>query len=222
MIKAVSDFIFMDDIELSDTDALYENNADKVSDIIFVPGDSHPHSSERAAILWKAGLAPKILISGNYGMKNGTFVGIQAKANIYNGDYSSEVELMTDVLLKNGVDESCILTEGEARHTKENALFSRKICDENGVFPRKAIICCKSFHARRCFMSYALAFPDTKLFVSSVNVYDITKDNWYTFEYGIHRVMGEVKRCGEYYEREIVQRYASDLYDSPQEVTNGR
>ncbi len=222
MIKAISDFIFMDDIELSDADALLENNRDKISDIIFVPGDSHPHSSERAATLWKAGLAPTILISGNYGLKNGAFVGIQAKADVYNGDYKSEVELMTDVLVKNGVSPEAVLTETNARHTKENALFSKNVCDKNGIFPKKAIICCKSFHARRCFMSYALAFPDTKFFVSSVNVYDITKENWFTFEYGIHRVMGEVKRCGEYYETEIAEKYALDIRNETGEDTDGR
>lgn len=222
MIKAISDFIFMDDLELSDTDALAEKNKDKISDIIFVPGDSHPHSSERAAMLWKAGLAPFILVSGNYGLKNGVFVGVKAKEDIYNGDYKNEVDFMTDVLIKNGVSPDAILTETNARHTKENALFSRGVCDRAGIFPKKAIICCKSFHARRCFMSYAVAFPDTELFVSSVNVYDITKENWFTFEYGIHRVMGEVKRCGEYYETEIAERYASDLNDKAGENANGR
>jgi len=58
------------------------------------------------------------------------------------------------------------------------------------------MICCKSFHARRCLMLYQLAFPEAEIYVVPVDCYGITRDNWYTQEYGIDRVLGELARCG--------------------------
>lgn len=61
---------------------------------------------------------------------------------------------------------------------------------------KKAILVCKSFHARRCLCFYEFAFPETEFFVCPVDCSGITRDNWYTFEKGIDRVFGELYRCG--------------------------
>jgi len=196
-IKAITDYIFC-------RDRFLKSAADRgFADAIFVPGDMHPYASENAAALWKRGVAPVIVISGSYGMQNGKFTGVKAKKYEYDGDYKSEVEFMLDVLVKNGVDESAVISESNAKFTKENGTLSRKVCDERGIFPKTAVICCKSFHARRCLLSYASAFPETAFYVSGVPVYSITAENWYTTEYGVRRVMGELKRCGEQFENEI-------------------
>ena len=41
-----------------------------------------------------------------------------------------------------------------------------------------------------------MAFPDVSFIVCPVHCYNITKDNWYTTEEGINRVLGELSRCG--------------------------
>ena len=43
---------------------------------------------------------------------------------------------------------------------------------------------------------YQMAFQDVSFIVRPVHCYNITKDNWYTTEEGIDRVLGELTRCG--------------------------
>ena len=52
-------------------------------------------------------------------------------------------------------------------------------------------------------MLYQLAYPDTQILICPVDCCGITKDNWYTFAYGIERVLGELARCGNQFADEI-------------------
>ena len=65
------------------------------------------------------------------------------------------------------------------------------------------MICCKSFHARRCLMLYQLAFPEVEMSVVPVDCYGITRYNWYTQGYGIDRVLGELARCGNQFIEDV-------------------
>ena len=107
------------------------------------------------------------------------------------------------MLLIIGVPSSAIIGENQSGYTKDNAILSRKVADEYGLAAHTAIIVCKSFHARRCLMWYQFAFPETGISVVPVDVYDITRENWYTHEYGIDRVMGEMSRCCKQFIDEI-------------------
>lgn len=125
------------------------------------------------------------------------------KKDIYNGDYQTECDFYTDVLIKNGVPREAILCEDKSGHTRDNAFFSRKLADENGLVINKAIVCCKSFHARRCLMLYQLAFPKTEILIVPVDCYGIGRDHWYKMDYGIDRVLGELARCGNQFVGDI-------------------
>lgn len=107
------------------------------------------------------------------------------------------------MLLKNGVPASAIIGENQSGHTRDNAFFSRKAVDERGVAIKTAMIICKAFHARRCFMLYQMAFPETSFIVCLVHCYNITRDNWYQSEEGINRVCGELARCGNQFVGDI-------------------
>lgn len=166
------------------------------ADIIFIPGGFYPEIAEKAARLWHEGYSNIILPSGKYSVKRGYFPGPLSKADEYNEKYNTEWEFLKAVLVKNGVDEKAVLREDEAQYTYENALLSRKITDNHNLEIKKAIICCKSFHARRCLMYYQVAYPQTEFIICPSDVKDITKDNWFNSEEGIDKVMGEVSRCG--------------------------
>lgn len=183
-IKAITDFIFVED-------------EPQRSDVIMVVGGSHPEAAETAAELWKQGYAPIIMIGGGVSIKTGKFAGSRSKQDIYNGDYADECEFYTDVLVKNGVPKEVILGENKSSFTKENAIYARKLADENGLDIHKAILICKAFHARRCLLFYQFAFPDTEFYVKTFEGFDVNKDNWHLSEYGAKRVLGELKRCGE-------------------------
>ena len=190
IITDISDFIFVNDLP-------------EKSDAIFLPGGSHPAQPEYAAELYKNGFSPILIPSGGVGVKNDKWPGVHVKADIYNGTYTSDCEFFTDVLLKNNVPQTSILGENKSTHTRDNAFFTRQLTDDRNLTIKSAIIVCKSFHARRSLMLYQLAFPDAKLIVCPVDVYNITKENWHTFEYGTDRVLGELARCGSQFNSDI-------------------
>ena len=180
-LDQISDFIFVED-------------KPERADIIFVPGNGFPQMSIEAARLWKEGMAPWILPSGKYSIGKGAFTGVQVMKEKYQGPYQTEWEFLKDVLMKNGVPADAVLKEDQATFTWENAKFSRKVTDQAGINIRKAIICCKNYHARRALMYYQRAYPDAEFRVCPCCVDGITRDNWTESERGIKEVLAEVNR----------------------------
>ena len=190
VIADISDFIFISDTPIK-------------SDAIFLPGGSYPEQAEYAAELYKRGFAPVLIPSGGVSVKRKKFDGVKSKAEIYNGNYKTDCEFLTDVLNKNGVPLSAIFGEDKSVHTRDNAFLSRKAADEKGAAIKTALIVCKAFHARRCLMLYQMAFPEAEIKVCPVHCLNITKDNWYKSEQGIERVLGELARCGNQFPEDI-------------------
>ncbi|MCF0149572.1 MAG: YdcF family protein, partial [Clostridium sp.] len=182
-LKDISNFIFIKD-EMEE------------ADIIFIPGGSYPEVAEEAAKLWKSGYSNWILPSGAYGINVGSFKGPSSKKEIYNKDYNSEWEFLKYVLIKNNVKENSILKEDKATFTYENAIFSKRVTDSLGLDIKKAIICCKSYHARRCLMYYETLYQNTKFIIHPIDIENITRDNWFKTKEGIDLVLGELERYG--------------------------
>lgn len=172
-------------------------------DAIFLPGSSHPAQPEYAAELYNKGLAKWIIPSGGVSIKTGSWPGVRDKADVYTKDYKSDCEFFTDVLQKNGIPLSAIIGESHSGHTRDNAFFSRKVVDGHGIAIKTAMIICKAFHARRCLMLYQMAFPEVQFIVCPVHCFNITKENWFTTEQGIDRVLGELARCGNQFVPDI-------------------
>lgn len=205
IINDITDFIFLEDIPAGqgteNGDSAGETGHGEgmrsaaEADVIFIPGGSYPELPERAAQLWKAGYAPYVVPSGRYSITIGRFAGVKSKAEKYGKAYATECEFYTDVLQINGVAPDCIFQEDEAQFTAENARFSRRLLDAKGLHPKKAIICCKAYHSRRCLMYYQLCFPDTEFLIAPVSG-KVTRENWYRTEAGQRRVLGELARLG--------------------------
>ena len=183
-LNQITEFIFVED------------KAEK-SDMIFIPGSGFPQLAEEAAKLYHQGLAPYILPSGKYSILNGKFVGVQEKQELYDGEYETEWEFLKEALKKNQVPEEHILRENNATYTYENAIYSRKVTDRLGMEIKKAILCCKPYHARRSVLYYQLLYPETQFYVCPIQDSDVKRDNWYLTEKGICLVFGEVQRIGE-------------------------
>ncbi len=164
------------------------------ADIIFVPGNGYPEMAERAAVLYKEGLSPYILPSGKYSITNGRFGGVLHKKELYNGQYATEWEFLRTVLLNNGVPDEAILREDRATFTYENALFSRDVTEAGGLCIKKALLCCKNYHAGRALMYYQTVFPGTEFFVCPVSVDGITRQTWRSSAEGIREVTAEAQR----------------------------
>lgn len=177
----IEDFIFVED-------------KPEKSDIIFVPGNGFSEMAEQAARLYREGYAPCVLPSGRYSITFGKFAGVQSKKETYNGTYQTEWEFLKDVLVKNGVPKEAVLKEDQATFTYENAIFSRRVTDQAGIHVKKAILCCKTYHARRSLMYYRLLYPDTQFLVCPACPDGITRENWRETEEGVEAVTGEVDR----------------------------
>lgn len=186
-LDQISDFIFVED-------------KPERADIIFVPGNGFPQMSIEAARLWKEGMAPWILPSGKYSIGKGAFTGVQVMKEKYQGPYQTEWEFMKDVLLKEGVPEEVILREDGATFTYQNAINSRKVTDAVGIRVKKAIICCKAQHARRCKLYYQYLYPQTTFLICPSDV-GINRENWFDTQKGRKEVLGEVEKCGEQLQR---------------------
>ena len=176
------------------TQYIFAEDEPEKADIIWIPGNAYPQNAERAAALYRQGLAPYILTSGRFSTLTGHFAGVQDKAELYGQMYETEWEFLKDVLVQNGVDESAILKEDQATFTWENAKNSRIVTDQNKLVIQKAILCCRNVHARRSLMYYQKSFPEAKIFVNPSVIGNITKENWYTTKDGIDVVNAELSR----------------------------
>ena len=173
---------------------IFAENPLEKADIIFVPGNGFPEMAEKAAELYGQGYAPYILPSGRYSITMGKFAGVQSKKEIYDGDYETEWEFLKTVLMKNKVPEEAILREDQATFTYENAIYSRQVTDMLGIEVKTAILCCKTYHARRSLMYYRLLYPDARILVCPACPDGITRENWRKTEAGVEAVTGEIDR----------------------------
>lgn len=180
-IRQAGNFIFMED------------EPEQV-DVIFLPGNGYPQMAERAAELYRDAYAPLIIPSGKYSITVGHFIGVLAHKERYPGPYETEGDFLADVLRKNGVPEDAILKETEATFTYENAMNTRKLLEKKGIEVKKAILCCKTHHARRAYLYYHAVFPEAKILVCPSDADGITKENWTESNEGIDAVTGEITR----------------------------
>ena len=88
----------------SSEEFIFAENKPEKSDIIFVPGNGYPQMAEKAAELFKKGMADWILPSGKYSVVNGKFSGVLEKSNVYDKEYGTEWEFLN--LFQTG-DRSC-------------------------------------------------------------------------------------------------------------------
>ena len=177
----------MDNIK-SITEYIFIGKPPRKADAIFVVGGSLSEAAELAADLYNKEYADKIVIGGKYSVKRDCFP---------IPDYETEYDFYKDILLKNAVNESDVYGENRSGYTKQNAEFAKRVVNENNLLINKALIVCKSFHAKRCLLLYQMYFPNVDFTVVTFDGFDISKDNWYQTEYGRERVMGEIKKIEE-------------------------
>jgi len=128
-----------------------------------------------------------------------------SKSFKYTKKYSTEWEFLKDVLIQNGVEENAVLREDNAENTYQNDLNSKIITDIHNLNIKKAIICSKDYHARRCLMYYQLSYPKTEFMICPSQTHDFSRDNWFKSEYGIEKAMGELMRCGGQF-KDLIRR----------------
>ncbi|TYP73189.1 YdcF family protein [Paenibacillus methanolicus] len=176
------------------TDFMFFETKLEQSEVILIPGASQPQLAERAALLYRQGIAPLILPSG----------GVTTHVE------TTEWEFLRNIGTSLGIPSEAILQEDKATNTFENARFSLEVLDHHGIQPKKVVLVCKNYHARRALLTYRFVFPrETEFYVSPViDKTGITKENWFLDEEKISRVMNELEKVGKYF-RPAIYRIGS-------------
>lgn len=103
------------------------------ADIIVVLGGDGPSRSEVAGALWREGVAPRVLVSGD-------------------GDC---LDIKSMMVINEGVPAGAIAVECLSRNTWENATLSAPILKADGV--RHAVLVTNWFHSKRAIMTFKKA-----------------------------------------------------------------
>lgn len=183
------------------TDFIFREDPPEQADVIFVPGGNYPEAALRAAELYREGYAPYILPSGRCSILKGRFE---------SDNFETEWEYLKDILVNQRVPQEAVLKEDQATYTYENAIYSRKRLDQEGIHVSTAILCCQAFHARRSLMYYQEQFPQVRILVCPVVTRGISRDTWYLTEEGIDTVLGELERCGGQFHQIMRQNCLQD------------
>ena len=183
-LEEMTNFIFLEDVP-------------EQADVIFLPGSEEGMLAKTAARLYLEGYAPIIVPSGKYAKWTGHSIV---------GEFETESDYFTHLLMEEGVPECAILKEREATYTYQNAINTRRLLDDRGIVVKKALLCCQAYHARRSKLYYQVLFPETEILVCPTITKGITKENWFRKQESIDIVLGEIERCGSQF-HEIVAQY---------------
>ena len=104
------------------------------ADVIVVLGGDGPPRAKHAAALFRAGLAPRVLISG-----------------------FGDCDYIRRLMIERGVPREAIAGECSSRSTIENAAFSASILVAMGA--RSVLLVTSSFHTRRALASFQRVMP---------------------------------------------------------------
>ncbi|HYF90892.1 MAG TPA: YdcF family protein [Symbiobacteriaceae bacterium] len=171
-IREISEYLFCEDELIP-------------ADLILVFGGKRLERAERAAELYKAGLAPRIVITG--GDKRGTGV--------------SESIRLRDHCVSLGVPEEAIVTECESVNSMENvkmsvALIEKLIGWQN---MQGVIVVSAPHHLRRVKQALAHYIPrSVKITCCPDTREDITRNNWWHTQEGQNMVMRELEKVRTY------------------------
>lgn len=132
-------------------DFLAVSHAPKTADVIFVFGSGDLAVPDRAAELYHAGYAPRLLVSGRAGRRTrGVFT-------------KPEALVFKDRLVAAGVPASAVLAEPSAGNTLENVRFGMTLMQQAGWRVSRALLVAKGFAMRRCLATFQRQFASVEI-----------------------------------------------------------
>jgi len=127
----------------------------KPANIIWALGSHDLRVADRAAELWKASLAPFIVMSGGLGnFTQGVF--LEPEANLF---ANRAIEL--------GIPKEKILIENLSTNTGENISMTRQVLDQSGIDTKSAIAVQKPYMERRTYATIRAQWPELEIQVTS-------------------------------------------------------
>jgi uncharacterized SAM-binding protein YcdF (DUF218 family) len=124
------------------------------ADAILTLGSFDVHAAVHAAALWKAGLAPVIIMSG----------GVAHRGGLLDTDWDRpEARVFADSAIGEGVPADAILLEERAQNTADNFLLSRALARQKGLGLQKLLVVAKPYMTRRGYATGRKAWPEAEL-----------------------------------------------------------
>ncbi len=168
------------------TELLFVRDPPRAVDLAMVLGCPQVSNMDPAIALYREGLTGRILITGHGPA----------------GTETPEWRLYQAYALEQGLPASALLVEPDARNTQENfTLGERLVAEQLGWDNVGSIaIVTRPVHTRRALMTARRILPD-KLELVMLSPSDdgaIQADTWWRTPYGRKRVLGELRRIGEY------------------------
>ncbi len=173
------------------------------TDLILIPGAPIKELAFHGADLYKKGYAPRILATGKFYEK---YSNLEEEFERFTHNpkdslgKETEAEFLKELLMENGVPEDAIILEKESMSTFENAKNAAKMIAAMEPKVEHIILCCQAFHARRALMTFQSELRDVKITVCPVVTRGISIDTWMDTLKGYNLVLGELKKCGEYFQ----------------------
>lgn len=167
------------------TEYIFLQSDPQKADLALVFGTRHQEAINAVYELYRNKLVDKILVSGGVNRVTG----------------ENESEEMSKKLVVMGVDQKDIILEGKSTNSLENVLFSRDVIEKKFGFTviKKIIAIVKHYHSRRALMTLKKHFPETvKLIPVTYEIYGFTKDDWFTNESGVEKVLSEWEKIPKY------------------------
>lgn len=125
------------------------------ADLIWALGSHDLRVADRAADLWHAGHAPRIVMSGGLG-------------NFTEGVFNQpEADLFAERAIEIGVPAEAILIENQSSNTGENVLFTRQLLEQSGINASRVIAVQKPYMERRTYATIRAQWPEIAVQVSS-------------------------------------------------------
>ncbi|MDR7419045.1 MAG: YdcF family protein [Armatimonadota bacterium] len=158
---------------------IVEDRLEKSDLIVVLSGGRSDERVRQAADLYKAGYAPRVLLSGGEELMDLPIPDLQRLQAI-----------------KHGIPESALLFESRSTSTGEQARYLRPILEGMGV--RRAIVVTSSFHTRRTRYLFRRAFAGSSV---EIRVYPVQRDvfspvRWWTREQDTESVVLEYIKLG--------------------------
>lgn len=167
------------------TDFLFVADPPEPADLILVFGGRHLERAEKAAALYQAGYAPRILITG--GDKHATGEPV--------------AERLRHRCVELGVPPEAIWVETRSANTLEHVLFSVPIVERHlGWQNVSAVICVSApHHMRRVRQVLARHVPPTvRILCCPDDRSDVNAANWWTTPAGRQEVFRELEKVRRY------------------------
>jgi len=140
------------------------------ADAILTLGSFDPKAAVHAARLWRAGLAPVVIMSGGIAHRGGL---------LETGWDKSEARVFADVAMGEGVPAEAILVEEQAQNTGDNFAFGRAVARDAGLDPSTLLVVAKPYMTRRGFATGRKVWPEVELLMQCE---DIAMANYFARE----------------------------------------